>query len=239
MGLIKITNQNGQQVVSARELHQFLEIKTPFKDWINRMFQYGFVENQDYTRVLNFERGGNDAKEYALTLDTAKEISMIQRSDKGQQARRYFIECEKQLQVLKPNVEAITKKDLALMLLESEQEKEALLLENKRLQPRSDYIDVVFSTNGLLTMSEAAKSLGLRKGRNTLYILLREKGVLFMNSKEPKQDFINRGYFAMKQTTIEYKKGDILFTKIEPQTMVTQKGLAYIAKILNVVNTYN
>ncbi len=143
---------------------------------------------------------------------------------------------ELEKQSAKPSLETITKKDLALMLLESEQEKEVLLLENKRMKPRDEYIDKVFSSDGLLTMSEAAKSLGLDIGRNILYNVLRDKGILFKGSKEPKQEFVNRGYFAMKQTMIQIKKGDATITKIEPQTMVTQKGLGYIAKILGIVN---
>ena len=94
--LINITEKNGRQVVSARELHEFLEVDTQFRTWIDRMLDYGFEENIDYTRANIFVRG-NEAKDYALTLDCAKEISMIQRSEKGKQARRYFIACEKQL----------------------------------------------------------------------------------------------------------------------------------------------
>ncbi|QQU04193.1 phage antirepressor KilAC domain-containing protein [Myroides odoratus] len=144
---------------------------------------------------------------------------------------------ELEKQSAKPNLKAITKKDLAMMLLESEQEKEALLLENQRMKPRDEYIDKVFSCDGLLTMSEASKSLGLDIGRNILYNILRDKGILFKGSKEPKQEFVNRGYFALKQTMIQIKKGDSTITKVEPQTMVTQKGLGYIAKILGIVNT--
>lgn len=142
---------------------------------------------------------------------------------------------ELEKQSTKPTLDTISKKDLAMMLLESEQEKEVLLLENQRMKPRDEYIKKVFSSDGLLTMSEAAKSLGLDIGRNILYNVLRDRGILFKNSKEPKQDYVNRGYFALKQTTIQLKKGDTTITKVEPQTMVTQKGLAYIAKILGIV----
>jgi phage anti-repressor protein len=99
--LIKVTaNEQGSQVVSARELHKFLEVKTEFAKWCKRMFEYGFEENKDYILVVkNDERvwGGNNKTDFALTLDTAKEISMVQRTDKGKQARLYFIECEKVL----------------------------------------------------------------------------------------------------------------------------------------------
>ena len=110
--LIKITtNEEGAQVVSARELHEFLGIDTRFNDWISRMIGYGFVENVDYQVLLKNEynlSGGRPSTDYALTLDTAKEISMIQRSDKGKQARQYFIACEKKLKevVAKPLTQA-------------------------------------------------------------------------------------------------------------------------------------
>lgn len=92
--LIKITEQNGNRAVSARELHKFLEVETPFRKWIDRMLEYGFEESKDYSRADIFVRG-NQAKNFALTIDTAKEISMLQKTEKGKEARRYFIEMEK------------------------------------------------------------------------------------------------------------------------------------------------
>jgi phage anti-repressor protein len=90
--------------VSARELHAFLQVKTHFKDWVKRMFEYGFTEGVDYQLLVAQKRATNNPKnpfinetDYALSLDTAKEISMIQRSEKGKQARQYFIEAEKEL----------------------------------------------------------------------------------------------------------------------------------------------
>lgn len=89
------------RATSARELHAFLEIATPFTMWFDRMKEYGFTEGVDYVEVSNKNvknpQGGRPSTDYALTLDTAKEISMIQRREKGKQARQYFIACEKQL----------------------------------------------------------------------------------------------------------------------------------------------
>ncbi|WP_163445112.1 antA/AntB antirepressor family protein [Flavobacterium columnare] len=97
--LINITNQNGTSVVSARDLHQFLESKQEFATWIkNRIQEYGFVEDVDYTSFDEFikrEIGGTKRKEYAITLDMAKELSMVEKTDKGREARRYFIAVEK------------------------------------------------------------------------------------------------------------------------------------------------
>lgn len=96
MELIKITEQNGERAVNARELHQFLEVKSRFGDWIkNRINEYGFVENQDFVSVSkNLENGGRTI-EYAISLDMAKELSMVERNEKGKLARLYFIEMEK------------------------------------------------------------------------------------------------------------------------------------------------
>jgi anti-repressor protein len=98
--LIKIQEKEGKQLVSARDLHTFLEVKTDVILWCKRMFEYGFEEGQDYT-ALKTENPVNQQvtiQDFALTLDCAKEISMIQRSEKGKEARQYFIKCEKQLQ---------------------------------------------------------------------------------------------------------------------------------------------
>ena len=80
MELIKITDHDGKQAVSARELHGFLEVKTDFTDWCKRMFEYGFDEDKDFTPILGISTGGRPSTDYALSLDCAKEISMIQRT---------------------------------------------------------------------------------------------------------------------------------------------------------------
>ena len=112
--LIKITtNDKGQQLVSGRELHEFLEIRTKYKDWFPRMVEYGFEEGIDFIRVAQ-KRATNNLKnpvttviDHAISIDMAKEISMIQRTEKGKQARLYFIECEKIVKN-KPNSITVT-----------------------------------------------------------------------------------------------------------------------------------
>ena len=99
--LVKINNEQGKQTVSARELYTFLEVSERFSNWFERQKQFGFIENQDFTSVKTLTVVNNGATrqldDYALTLDCAKEISMVQRSEKGKEARLYFIECEKKL----------------------------------------------------------------------------------------------------------------------------------------------
>jgi phage anti-repressor protein len=125
--LIKVSqNEKNQQVVSARELYKFLEVKTDFTDWIKRQFDYGFIENVDYN-LLKSEgvrlEGKREVKreidDYVLLLDCAKEISMIQRSEKGKTARLYFIECERKLTNAKTQIELIIQSALVLQQHES------------------------------------------------------------------------------------------------------------------------
>ena len=107
MALIKIIEREGRQLVSGRELHEFLEIRTKYKDWFRRMVEYGFEEEIDFIRVAQ-KRATNNLKnpvttviDHAISIDMAKEISMIQRTEKGKIARQYFINCEKKLKEVK------------------------------------------------------------------------------------------------------------------------------------------
>lgn len=107
MELIKIIERDGRQLVSGRELHEFLEIRTKYKDWFRRMVEYGFEEAIDFIRVAQ-KRATNNLKnpvttviDHAISIDMAKEISMIQRTEKGKIARQYFINCEKKLKEVK------------------------------------------------------------------------------------------------------------------------------------------
>lgn len=146
--LIKITEKEGQQLVSARELHEFLEINSNFTTWFNRMVDYGFNLGNDFIEVWHDSKNGNVtekeirsmnanqrsregiSKDYAITIDMAKEISMIQRSEKGKQARQYFINCEKKLKevvqnpykALSPELQAIFKIDQKQQQLEEKVE---------------------------------------------------------------------------------------------------------------------
>lgn len=96
--LIKIIEENGINTVNARDLHKFLEVKKDFSDWIKlRIEKYGFVENEDFTSILGKSSGGRQPIEYHISIDMAKEIAMVENNERGKQARRYFIECEKQL----------------------------------------------------------------------------------------------------------------------------------------------
>lgn len=233
--LIKITTKNGKQLVSARELHEFLEIKTDFRKWFPRMCEYGFVENADFTRA--FQKcptlgGIQTVADYAITIDMAKEISMIQRTEKGKQARLYFIECEKKLK------EVDVKANLLLSIYNGGQEgiaaaKKLTELEveeaTKPLLPKAEFYDAVTDSKDAIPMSSVAKVLNIKGiGRNKLFEILRDKNILRGNN-EPYQTMVDRGYFRVIETKYT-KNGD---THINLKTLVTQKGLDYIRKILN------
>ena len=232
--LIKITtNEEGKQLVSARELHEFLEIKTDFRKWFPRMCEYGFEENIDYTPVkfvhpMNLQ----ECTDYAISIDMAKELSMIQRTEKGKQARLYFIECEKKLK------EVDVKANLLLSIYNGGQEgiaaaKKLTELEveeaTKPLLPKAEFYDAVTDSKDAIPMSSVAKVLNIKGiGRNKLFEILRDKNILRGNN-EPYQTMVDRGYFRVIETKYT-KNGD---THINLKTLVTQKGLDYIRKILN------
>ena len=101
--LIKIT-YGDRPTVSGRELHEFLGIGAEYSHWFNRMCEYGFLEGLDFTPFLTESTGGRPSTDHQITLDMAKELSMIQRTEKGKQARQYFIAVEKSSDRAKANV---------------------------------------------------------------------------------------------------------------------------------------
>ena len=124
-------NGNAVETVNARELHEFLESKRQFADWIkNRISEYDFIENQDFVRFHKKMKANNAIMiEYHITLDMAKELSMVERNEKGKQARKYFIECEKKLTQPKP----MTQIELIAVIANqmAEQERKSLELDNR------------------------------------------------------------------------------------------------------------
>lgn len=135
MELIKIIEKEGRQLVSGRELHEFLEIGTKYKDWFPRMVEYGFDEEIDFVRVAQ-KRATNNSRnpvttviDHVISIDMAKEISMIQRTEKGKAARQYFIKCEKKLKEVK-KLSPMELMELQFRALK-EQEEKIVQVENK------------------------------------------------------------------------------------------------------------
>lgn len=99
--LLKVNYDNDRITLSARELHEFLEVKTSFKDWFPRMCEYGFIEGEDFCSILSESTGGRPSTDHQLTIDMAKEICMIQRTDIGRKVRKYFINVENEYKEIK------------------------------------------------------------------------------------------------------------------------------------------
>lgn len=100
--LIKINYENADRpTVLGRDLHEVLEIKTAYKDWFPRMCEYGFIEGEDFCSILSKSTGGRPSTDHQLTIDMAKEICMIQRTDIGRKVRKYFINVENEYKEIK------------------------------------------------------------------------------------------------------------------------------------------
>lgn len=176
--IIKIEEKDGRKAVDARELHQFLENKRQFADWIKqRVEQYGFMENKDFEvfhKSVNNSNGGRPTVEYALSIEMAKELSMAENNEKGRIARKYFIACEEKLKqgvLVMPNfsnpAEAARawadqyEKNLAL-----EAHNKELKEENQHLAPKGEYFDdsVEPVEKIWLSTKEFAKYIGMSTG---------------------------------------------------------------------------
>lgn len=169
------TKENGTVAVSGRELHKGLEIKTPYPKWINRMFDYGFEEDVDYITSRQKSPIANGGfklvNDHIMTLDMAKEIAMIQRSEIGKKIRKYFIEVEKsynKLQQPKDSYMIEDRIERAKRWIEEEEEREQLRLETQKqkkqintLEPKATYYDRILNNPKLLSVSQIAKDYGM------------------------------------------------------------------------------
>lgn len=161
--LIPINDNNGKKAVNARDLHAFLESKRDFSNWIkDRIEKYDLVENVDYVVFNKFgenPNGGRPQIEYALTIDAAKELSMVEGNEKGKQARKYFIACEQKLKEIQPKQYQLPKTYLEALkaLVVAEEEKQQLALENKVMKPKAEYFDNLVDRNLLTNIRDTAK----------------------------------------------------------------------------------
>lgn len=120
--LINVREENGKILVSGRELHEGLGVKARYNDWIKNMIGYGFEDGTDYTKILVQCIRGQNQYDHVITLDMAKEISMIQRNEIGKKFRQYFIECEKKLMQIQPKLPTTYKEALLALVEEVENE---------------------------------------------------------------------------------------------------------------------
>lgn len=237
--LIPLHEDNNQFPVLARDVHAFLESGQQFGNWIqNRIDTYGFIEGEDFLINLLKSTGGRPTKEYHITLEMGKELCMIESNEKGKQARLYFIHVEKLLKQVVASIAPPSRKELALWVVELETTNERLMLANAekdkqimKMAPKAALMERVLDMDEKIDIGQTAKILKLPFGRNTLFKKLREKKILFKSKNEPKQDYIDRGYFELKEHIVPRENHpDILTLKI----LVTQKGLEFIAGLFDI-----
>lgn len=228
--LLKVNYEADRITVSARELHEFLELTERFSSWFNRMKQYGFVENQDYLgrKVFN-TLARQELQDYEITLDMAKEISMLQRNEKGKQARQYFIEVEKQWNS--------PERVIARGLIESQKMIENLNHQIIEMKPKALFADAVSTSKESILIGQLAKLIkqnGYEIGQNRLFQWLRDNGYLIKGGQrrnQPTQKAMDLGLFEVKERTITNPDGSI---RITLTTKVTGKGQIYfVNKFLN------
>ena len=175
--LIPIQAYNGKQTVMGRDLHEFLEVKDRYNDWFPRMVAYGFSAGQDFTEISVKHKGvGRPRADHIISLDMAKEISMIQRTERGKQARQYFIECERQAKQMAPQLP----QDYASALRElaaSVEEKQKAQAELEAARPKVVFADAVATSKSEILIGELAKILrgnGIQIGQTRLFTWMRE-----------------------------------------------------------------
>jgi len=224
--LIPISEENGKQAVNARHLHAFLESKQRFADWIkDRIEKYGLIENQDYVvvnvlsniddqkydifdkkdTVINLRSGinqrvsagGSNKKEYALTLDCAKELAMVEGNERGKEARQYFIEKEKQLRHVVKHLSQFEIMQQSLNVL-MEQEKRVALIEKDVLELKAKTITrpecYTIAGYGALNKISVGLPLAASLGRKAMKIC-REKGLHVDTTHDPR--FGNVGVYPV------------------------------------------
>lgn len=226
--LINVTlNDNHEPVVSGRQLHEALGVKTRYDNWFSRMTEYGFTENQDYLVTSIFGHNSNGGRQnkvdHIIKLDMAKEIAMIQRTDKGKEVRQYFIQVEKDFNS--------PEKIMARALLMADKKVHKLEAQIEADRPKVLFADAVSASKSSCLIGELAKILkqnGIDIGQNKLFQWLRSNGYLISRRGEswnqPTQKSMQLGLFELKKTNINHADGH---TTVNTTTKVTGKGQQY------------
>lgn len=244
--LIKISFESENPTVSGRELHEALGIETPYTQWFERMKEYGFSENEDFILVSQKCETNNPKNPFtvitnhALTIPMAKELCMIQRSEKGKQARQYFIAVENQWNT----PEAVMSRALKMANAKLEEIKHtnfSLCQKIEADKPKVLFADAVATAKTSILIGELAKILkqnGIDTGEKRLFEWLRGNGYLIKRKgtdyNAPTQQSMDMNLFEVKETAISHSDGH---TTVNKTTKVTGKGQAYfINKFLGGVN---
>lgn len=233
--VIKVTvNDNHEPIVSGRQLHEALGVNSNYTTWFDRMTDYGFTENEDYVLLSNFGnqtgRGGHNKVDHIIKLDMAKEIAMIQRTDKGKEVRQYFIQVEKDFNS--------PEKIMARALLMADQKVHKLEAQIEADRPKVLFADAVSASHTSILVGELAKLIsqnGYKIGANRLFSWMRENGYLIKRKGSdwnmPTQRSMDLKLFEIKETNVQHADGHISVNKTPK---VTGKGQQYfINKFLN------
>lgn len=227
--LIKINYDTEQPTVSARELHEGLEIKTAFKDWFPRMAEYGFEAEKDFCSKMSESTGGRPDTDYQISVDMAKQICMIQRSEKGRQYRQYFLDLEKAWNTPEQIfARALKMADRTIDSLKHQNE--GLLRDVERMKPKEIFADAVACSQTSILIGDLAKILkqnGIKTGQKRLFETLRAEGFLIKGGSSknmPTQKSMEMELFEVKEGTYVDSSGRNITTKT---TKVTGKGQQY------------
>lgn len=234
--LIKI-NYESVYPVSARELHEALEIKTAFKDWFPRMAEYGFEQGKDFNplkieqvQIEGGRRVQRDITDYHITIDMAKELCMIQRTEKGKQCRKYFLDVEKAWNTPE-QIMARALKMADRTIAKLTQSNSELTAKVETDKPKVLFADSVTASDDTILIRALAKLIcqnGYEIGEKRLYEWLRNNGYLIKancaDRNLPTQKSMDLKLFVVKETTRIDPDG---FTKVDKVTKVTGKGQQY------------
>lgn len=225
--IIKVNYENDRPTVLARDLHDFLEVKTAFKDWFPRMCEYGFSEGTDFCSFLSESSGGRPAQDAQLTIEMAKEICMLQRNERGKQARQYFIQLEKDWNSPeKVMARALQIADKKIKRLETQIEED---------KPKVLFAGAVETSKSSILIGELAKIIkqnGIKIGPIRLFERMRQNGYLIRRNGSdynmPTQRAMEMGLFEIKETSIVHADGH---TSISKTPKVTGKGQVYFVDL--------
>ena len=233
--LIKIEVKNGQQLASGRELHKFLEVGTRYNDWINRIIEkYNFIENKDFITITQkrVTAQGNETEfdDHLMTIAMAKEIAMVANTEKGKEARIYFIKCEEAWN--SPEMILARANQIQSHMIE-DYTKKIELLENKVKEdkPKVLFADSVATSKTSILVGDLAKIIkqnGVDIGQKRLFTWLRDNGFLIKrlgtDYNMPTQKSMELELFEIKETAVTHADGH---TTINKTPKVTGKGQIY------------
>lgn len=220
--LFNVTTNGDKLTLSARDLHNQLQIHTKFNDWFSRMKEYGFDEGTDFYSFLSESTGGRPATDYQITLDMAKEIAMLQRNEKGKEIRRKLIELEKAWN--SPEKVMARALDIAHKTIAN------LQIKNEEMKPKALFADTVAASDSSILVGQEAKLIsqsGCKMGQNRFFAWLRENGYLCSkgeNYNMPTQKSREMDLIEIKIRTVTNPDGSVRETKTP---VITGRGQIY------------